>query len=295
MKLWLSKNGGISIKEQLTRQIILAIVGGDLRAGDRLPSVRELALRHKIHPNTAGAAYRLLEENGWVEPRVGSGVYVREVAPSKIEETTKTIQNELDRAISSFLEDAKRRGFGNRQIRSRLRFLLNVGTPKKIVIVENDADLRRILSAEISESFSVPVFPVENETDGFAKDSLVVSLADLSGKISAPAAFVKLKLNSVQDSMRGETKPGEADLIGIASHWEMFRSWSQTMLVAVGIGEENLVVRDADEKDWQNGLSSCKLVVADSLTAKHLRNLSNVKVFRLISADSIREMQNLLT
>jgi GntR family transcriptional regulator len=294
MKLWLSKNGGISIAEQLTRQIILAIVGGDLRAGDKLPSVRELALRHKIHQNTASVAYRHLKENGWLESRRGSGVYVRDVSSVKIEETTETIQNELDKAILSFLENARQRGFDNRQIKSRLKFWLNSKTLKKIVVVEKDANLRRILADEIAENFSLPIFDVETETGSFTKDSLIVSFADLTENFLSPASFVKLKFNSVQDSMRGQAKPAQTDLIGVVSHWETFRRWSQTMLVAVGIGKENLVVRNANEADWQNGLSFCKFVVTDSWTAKRLRGLSNILVFRLISADSIREMRNLL-
>ncbi|MCA1589524.1 MAG: GntR family transcriptional regulator [Acidobacteria bacterium] len=56
MRLWISKNNRVSIKDQLTRQIILAITSGDVAAGDKLPSIRELARRYKIHANTAAAA-----------------------------------------------------------------------------------------------------------------------------------------------------------------------------------------------------------------------------------------------
>lgn len=295
MKLWISKTGGISIIEQLTRQIRMAIVGGDLRAGDKLPSVRELAIRHKIHQNTASAAYRWLKENGWVESRRGSGVYVLTIEQTKIDEANENIQSELDRAITSFLQEVRERGFDRRQIKSRLDILLDSKPPRRIIIVEADADLSRILGDEIAEEFSLPISVAENERNDCAKNSLIVSLADLSGKFPAPTAFVGLKFNSVQDAIRGQTKPAETDLIGIASHWELFRGWSQTMLAAVGVAEENLVIRDANDADWQNGLSSCKFVIADNLTAKRLRHLKNVTVFRLVSADSIREMRGLIS
>ncbi|HEX8248663.1 MAG TPA: GntR family transcriptional regulator [Pyrinomonadaceae bacterium] len=297
MKLWLSKNSEISLREQLTRQIMLAIVSGDLQAGDRLPSVREIALRLKIHPNTASAAYRWLEENGWVESRVGSGVYARKVAELKINETAREIENELDRLISSFLNEARRRGFENRQIKTRLNFWLQAKKPQKIVIVETDADLCRILACEISAHFSAPVSAVDfakAEKDGFAANALIVSLSDAAENFAAPAAFVRLKLNSVQDSMRGKEKPGETDLVGVASHWEKFLRWSQTMLVAVGIGEENLVVRRAGEADWKKGLDSCEFVITDSLTAKHLPVDTDKRVFQLISPESIAEIQTYL-
>ncbi len=60
MKIWLSKNSEVSVREQLVAQISLGIVSRDLRAGDRLPSTRELARRFEIHPNTVSAAYREL-------------------------------------------------------------------------------------------------------------------------------------------------------------------------------------------------------------------------------------------
>jgi len=293
MKFWLSKNSEISLREQLTRQVMLGIVSGDLKAGDKLPSVREIALRLKIHPNTASAAYRWLEENGWVESRVGSGVYARKVTELQINETAKAIESELDRMILSFLNDARRRGFENKQIKARLNFWLQARKPQKIVIVETDVELSRILACEITAQFSEPVSTVDSVAgkNNFTKKSLIVALSDLAEDFATPA-FVKLRLNSVQDSMRGKEKPGAEDLVGVASHWEKFLRWSQTMLVAVGIGEENLVVRNANEKDWRKGLDSCRFVITDSLTAKHLPDNVDRRVFQLISPESIAEMQN---
>ncbi|MDQ3801577.1 MAG: GntR family transcriptional regulator [Acidobacteriota bacterium] len=300
MKLWLSKNSEISLREQLTRQIMLAISSGDLQAGDKLPSVREIALRLKIHPNTASAAYRWLEENGWVESRVGSGVYARKVTDAKISETAKAIENELDRLILSFLNDARGRGFENKRIKARLNFWLKAEKPQKIVIVENDSELSRILACEISAAISAPLAVVDSdkaESVGFARNALVVSLSDSPENFAAaPAAFVRLKLNSVQDAMRGREKPRETDLVGVVSHWEKFLRWSQTMLVAVGISEENLVVRRAGAEGWKKGLDSCSFVITDSLTAKHLAADDHIekRVFQLISPESIAEIQNYL-
>jgi DNA-binding transcriptional regulator YhcF (GntR family) len=294
MKFWLSKNSEISLREQLTRQVMLAIVSGDLKAGDRLPSVREIALRLKIHPNTASAAYRWLEENGWVESRVGSGVYAREVTELKINETARKIESELDRMILTFLDDARRRGFDNKQIKARLNFRLQLKKPQKILIVETDAELSRILASEIAAQFSEPVSVVDSAAgkNNLTKNSLIVALSDMPEFFSLATVFVKLKLNSVQDSMRGKERPSAEDLVGVASHWEKFLRWSQTMLVAVGIGEENLVVRNANEKDWRKGLDSCRFVIADSLTAKQLPDNLDRRVFQLISPESIAEMQN---
>jgi GntR family transcriptional regulator len=74
MRLWISKNSEVPIREQLVTQIVLGIASSDLRVAERLPSTRELARRYDIHANTVSAAYRELAKRGWVEFRKGSGV-----------------------------------------------------------------------------------------------------------------------------------------------------------------------------------------------------------------------------
>src|SRR5947209_19836140 len=96
MRLWLSRNSQVPLREKLEAQIILGILSDDLKAGQRLPSTRELARRYKIHSNTISAAYRSLGLKGWVQHRRGSGIYVR--APSQIEDLDSGV--ELDQLIA---------------------------------------------------------------------------------------------------------------------------------------------------------------------------------------------------
>src|ERR687883_700682 len=99
MRLWLSKNSEVPLREQLVAQIVLGIVSDDLKPGQRLPSTRELARRHRIHSNTVSAAYRDLAGRGWVEFRRGSGVYVRPLE----EGAALDAGLELDQLIAAFL------------------------------------------------------------------------------------------------------------------------------------------------------------------------------------------------
>ncbi|HET9479284.1 MAG TPA: GntR family transcriptional regulator, partial [Pyrinomonadaceae bacterium] len=69
MRIWLSKNSEVPIREQLVTQIVLGIVSNDLKVNERLPSTRDLARRYDIHANTVSAAYRELARRGWVEFR----------------------------------------------------------------------------------------------------------------------------------------------------------------------------------------------------------------------------------
>ena len=77
MRFWITRNSEQPIREQLIRQVVLGILSEDLPAGHRLPSIRSLARRHKIHANTVSAAYQDLLHRGWIELKRGSGL-VRE-------------------------------------------------------------------------------------------------------------------------------------------------------------------------------------------------------------------------
>src|ERR671913_1995025 len=105
MRLWLSKNSEVPIREQLITQIVLGIVSNDLKVSERLPSTRELARRYDIHANTVSAAYRELARRGWVEFRKGSGVYVRA-------RTDETLENggALDHLIARFFRNLREDG-----------------------------------------------------------------------------------------------------------------------------------------------------------------------------------------
>ena len=78
MQLWFAHESAVTLREQLVTQIILGILSDDLRPGQRLPSIRDLARRFRFHRNTVSAGYRQLNREHWVKFRRGSGVYVRD-------------------------------------------------------------------------------------------------------------------------------------------------------------------------------------------------------------------------
>lgn len=61
---------------QLTEQIRLRIVAGEYRAGERLPSVRELAAQAAVNPNTMQKALTELERSGLVYSQRTSGRFI---------------------------------------------------------------------------------------------------------------------------------------------------------------------------------------------------------------------------
>jgi GntR family transcriptional regulator len=68
---------------QIAARIRVAVAAAELRPGDALPSVRQLAARLRVNPATVVQAYRDLETEGFVEMRQGAGTFVRDVQSDK--------------------------------------------------------------------------------------------------------------------------------------------------------------------------------------------------------------------
>src|SRR5260370_8397661 len=65
------------VYSRLAELLSTQIAANTYLPGDRLPSVRELALRHSYSMETVLRAFRLLEDRGLVEPRPPTGFFVR--------------------------------------------------------------------------------------------------------------------------------------------------------------------------------------------------------------------------
>ena len=77
MFLPIDPSSGLPVYRQIMEQVRRMIVAGRLSAGERLPSVRELAETLGINPLTVGKAYGELERAGIIEMRRGLGMFVR--------------------------------------------------------------------------------------------------------------------------------------------------------------------------------------------------------------------------
>ena len=72
----LDASSGVPPYLQLVHQVRQSLLLGYLRAGDRLPTVKELAGDLAINPNTVGKAYRQLEHEGLAGGRPGQGTFI---------------------------------------------------------------------------------------------------------------------------------------------------------------------------------------------------------------------------
>lgn len=68
------------VYEQIISQVEKIILGGVLRAGDQLPSVRSLSIELSVNPNTIQKAYGELDIRGIISTVPGRGCFVTETA-----------------------------------------------------------------------------------------------------------------------------------------------------------------------------------------------------------------------
>src|SRR5690606_73786 len=112
----LNPQSGTPIYRQLADQVRRLVAGGQLRAGDELPSVRELAVAHAVNPMTISKAYSLLEAEGVLVRQRGKPM---EVAPA-----TKRKQKPeewLDAPMEQLVSAAQQLGINNDELLDALR------------------------------------------------------------------------------------------------------------------------------------------------------------------------------
>lgn len=72
----LDLNKPVPIFNQIMDGVRLAVATGRILPGDRIPSIRELAMELRVNPNTVSRAYQELERTGLVEVKRGMGYFV---------------------------------------------------------------------------------------------------------------------------------------------------------------------------------------------------------------------------
>jgi GntR family transcriptional regulator len=99
---------GVPFYRQIIDQVKSAIATGTLSPGDRLPTVRQLAVDLSINPNTVSRAYTELELTGLVETHMGSGTFVGQ---KHVEQSDVERRRILDQICQEFLSRASSHGF----------------------------------------------------------------------------------------------------------------------------------------------------------------------------------------
>lgn len=99
MKLIISSVSGEPIYEQIKTQIHSAVLSGELKAGEALPSLRKLAKELRISVLTVTRAYNELADEGVVQNIQGKGTFV-------MDKGNELMQRQLETRIRESLAEA---------------------------------------------------------------------------------------------------------------------------------------------------------------------------------------------
>lgn len=105
MKIIISNSSKESIYEQITTQIKSLILSGELKEGDSIPSMRNLAQELQVSVITTKRAYEELEKEGFIYSIVGKGSFIAEQNMDLIrEKKLKVIEEQLANVVTNSKE-----------------------------------------------------------------------------------------------------------------------------------------------------------------------------------------------
>ncbi|MCP4662200.1 MAG: SpoIIE family protein phosphatase [bacterium] len=99
IKIHLDSKSGVPFHRQIIDQVKDAVATGSLKQGDRLPTVRQLAVDLSVNPNSISRAYSELELTGLVETQMGSGTFIGRVSPQDMAKA-KLLKRLLDEELA---------------------------------------------------------------------------------------------------------------------------------------------------------------------------------------------------
>ncbi len=105
MNIELDFRSGIPIYVQLVEQIKRLVDNGELKPGDQLPTVRQLATEVRVNFNTIARSYRILDEAGFISTQHGRGTYI--LGPVEKGDADQLRTASLEGLTRRYLKDAE--------------------------------------------------------------------------------------------------------------------------------------------------------------------------------------------
>ena len=119
LALHLDFRSGLPIYIQIINQIEGQVLGGTLKPGDQLPTVRAMASELRVNFNTVARAYRMLDEARIISTQQGRGTYITEVPPPEVTERLR--QETLEALARKYIGEALRLEFSKKEIGQTVR------------------------------------------------------------------------------------------------------------------------------------------------------------------------------
>jgi DNA-binding transcriptional regulator YhcF (GntR family) len=293
----LNRRGGVPVRDQLVTQLELRILGGEIAPGEKLPSVRSLARRLKLHANTVSASYRILHTAGLVHVKPGAGVFVRLPGNASPREARN-----LDEFVRLTLDQAFRKGWSGAEIREAVERWLKAAPPDRVVTVDRFRTMAELLLAEIAPALRLPgaahsLEEVERDpaTLTGALTVVVPYHAEALRAAAEPGAAIEVVNLELPPAEREAllAVPAGATLL-VVSHSEAVLPFASNLARSLR-GAELLVEarRLNDTRGWRRLLPAADVVFADVIAAPVLRRsrTRRVREFRVVAEAALARLR----
>ncbi len=114
MKLRIEPDSKVPIYIQIEEQVRAMIAAGQLRPGDQLPTIRQLATDLRVNYNTVARAYLELDRDGVITTQRGRGTFVAGMPDEK--QMARLREEKLHSILLSSLEEARRLGYSTDEV-----------------------------------------------------------------------------------------------------------------------------------------------------------------------------------
>lgn len=122
MNIRLDFRSGVPIYVQIMEYIKELVLRGELKPGEQLPTVRQLATDLRVNFNTVARAYRMLDDAGIISTQHGRGTYIWDLPD---EETTNRLRQESLEAITKrYLVEAKKMNYEPDEVEAMFKKIL---------------------------------------------------------------------------------------------------------------------------------------------------------------------------
>lgn len=289
MDIRIDKKSEIPLRQQLADQIVFLIATAQLKPGQALPSVRELARRLKIHHNTVSQAYRDLEHRAWLVGRRGSRLIVR----TRGGQLSREDGRDLDDLINATIRVAREQGYTLQALSECVQKRLQAQPPDRLLVVEQEPGLRSLLRQEILEALNRPVdgcTTVDLASDpGLATGALTVAAQYAIGEVdllvpkSRPA--IPLAFSVADEQLGLLRKLQKPSLIAVVSVSEVFLKTARALLTPT-VGQRHALCDFHFPLENPSALAAVDLVFADSIACPQVRHAKVVQ-YRLILSSSL--------
>ena len=296
----LNRRGGVLIRDQLVTQLELKILDGTLAHGQKLPSVRALARRLKVHHNTVSAAYQDLEQAGHVDLRRGSGVFVRHAGATALPEARG-----LDEMIRLALHAAFRKGFSGIEIRAAVERWLAAAPPDRVVVVDPSPQMGELLVHELREVLGIPASSCTLDDVAHEPTRLAGALTlVLPYHVAAVCALVPgvavevVTLEVAEADRRAVAELAAGSIVLFLSHSPTVLPFAAVFLKSLR-GDEILVETRlvSAPREWRRLIRAADLVLTDALSTESARRAGarRVREVRVVQPAALERLRDALT